>query len=215
MNGRKDSFYEIQLNNRHLVAGFLAAVVLGVAVFGLGVMVGREHASTVPDSGWVEDGLTAEADEADPGVEGDEGDEMDLGFYDTVEQPAEQPAEQAGEPDPVSGSSGSEDVESDAGGEPAAAETSQTRPDLPPHDPAAAQGWIVQVKSTPDRASADALQEALARDGFPAFVITAEVEGRTYFRVRVGRYRDEADATKVAGLLARRDDVDQTWVTEG
>jgi cell division protein FtsN len=86
---------------------------------------------------------------------------------------------------------------------------------MPASDPGLVSGWVVQVKSTTDKEAADALQVALAREGFPAFVISAEVRNQTWHRVRVGRYRERSDAETVAGQLGERGDVESTWVTEG
>lgn len=230
MNGSgQQSYYEIQLNNRHLVVAFVVAVALGVSIFGLGVMVGRQHAPQSVEGGWVEDGLTAEAREGGASRADTESgeDELGLEFYEKVEEPAADAAKSQEEQ-----AEGDADEEREATGEdptrhperePAAdaeptgreGQGAASASGLPDHDPSAAAGWVIQVKSSPDRDTVDQLQEALARSGFPAFVIAAEIEGTTYYRVRVGRYRTEEDAQEVARALARRDDVEQTWVTEG
>jgi cell division septation protein DedD len=71
------------------------------------------------------------------------------------------------------------------------------------------------VRSTTEKPEADDLQSTLSGAGFPAFVVSVEVDGRTYYRVRVGRYRTPVDARAVEALLVRRSDVESTWVTEG
>ena len=98
---------------------------------------------------------------------------------------------------------------------PAPTRTAPTSTAMPASDPGLVSGWVVQVKSTTDKQAADALQVALAREGFPAFVVSAEVRNQTWHRVRVGRYRERSDAEAVAGRLGRRTDVESTWVTEG
>lgn len=199
----KQGFYEIQLNNRHLIGAFVAAVVLGVVVFGLGVMVGREHAPmVVEDGGWVEEGL-AEGDAPTEDAEA-----MDrLEFYDKVEEPTADAAGDATSSPP----SDRHPEERDDGG----ATADRAGPDLPAPDPSLSEGWVVQVKSSTERTTADDLQESLAETGYPAFVISADVDGTTYFRVRVGRYRTEADARAVARALSGRGDIESTWVTRG
>ncbi len=57
-------------------------------------------------------------------------------------------------------------------------------------------GWVFQVASLNERPKADAMAADLKAKGFPAFVETAEVNGKTYHRVRVGprQERKQIDA---------------------
>ncbi|MFQ5878478.1 MAG: SPOR domain-containing protein [Acidobacteriota bacterium] len=64
----------------------------------------------------------------------------------------------------------------------------------------AAGAWIVQALVTRDRARARALRQRLAARGLPASVARGRADGRTIYRVRVGRYRERS----VADLVARR-----------
>lgn len=207
MNGSgKQSFYEIQLNNGSLIAAFLVAVALGVAVFMLGVMVGRGQTAPVgqEEGGWVEDIGTAEADLESGTAQPEffekvqEGDPADSG---TVAE------DTASEPEATDFAPSTPELE-----EPA---VSRALAGLPSADPGLAEGFVIQVKSTPDRADADALQTALAEAGYPAWVIAGDVRGRTMYRVRVGRYRDSDDAAAVEQALQARADVQETWVTRG
>lgn len=203
----KQSFYEIQLSNSSLIVAFVVAVGLGVAVFMLGVMVGRGQAPQPGDEqGWVESlGASGEDSEA-AGVE-EEAPAEELDFYERVEDPVQE--EQAAD-------AGEDTAEQQQEPEPPAEEaTEEPELDLPAPDPSIASGFVVQVKATPDRAAADSLQAALAAAGFPAFVVQAEVGGGTTYRVRVGRYTSREDAQRVAVALDRRSDVEGTWVTEG
>lgn len=213
MNGSgKQSFYEIQLSNSSLVVAFVIAVALGISVFVLGVMVGRGQAPvTLLDDGWVEQ-FPGDGAAVEDGVE--DLSAGDLTAFDDVQTPV----------------GGANAVEKSAGAVPAAAEEAEpadefqqagqtpppaTIPGLPANDPALASGWVVQVKATPDRAEADELQAVLASAGFPAFVVSEESRGQRLHKVRVGRYRDRADAQRVQVALGERGDVKDTWVTEG
>ncbi len=210
MNGSgKQSYYEIQLSNGSLIVAFLVAVAIGVTVFVLGVMVGRGQApDQLPESAW-NDPLAADGGEfaaADP--------------METVEDPVGDPeggaapngSEPAVEDDSGAGdASAFDDVIADSDPAPATAAPAG----LPGHDPSLASGWVVQVESTPDEAGARALQAQLSRDGFPAFVVRADVRGTMMFRVRVGRYGGQGDAEQVATALGQRADVESTWVTQG
>ena len=201
------SFYEIQLSTPHLVLAFLGATVVGVAVFWLGIVVGRGQ--TEP-SGVDEWQAVASAEDAA---------EEPYDFYDAVNEPTVQPqasvespvpvveqqdpaSEPRSEPvDPVDEKRVAVVVESPAG----STETDSLLPN----------GWIVQVRSTPVKTDADSLQLALTESGLPAFVVSAEVSGETYYRVRVGPYRSKEEADIIEVKLLARSDVDTTWVTEG
>ena len=196
MNGSgKPSFYEIQLSNGSLIVAFLVAVTLGVAVFMLGVAVGRGQApQDVIDDDWVQPspGESSGAEEL-PGTDDE--------FFSQVLEPTED-----GATPPVAG------PETQPAGEEISPPVAEQ---LPPHDASLALGWVVQVKAVPDRDVAAALQEALELDGFPTFVVSADVAGTITYRVRVGRYGDESAAQRVALALSRRSDIDETWITEG
>ena len=209
------SFYEISLNTPHLVLAFLGAAVIGVTVFWLGVVIGR---------GQTEPGLADQWQAAAP-AEGSEEEPYESSV--AVSEPALQPEALAETPV----------AEEDPQAQPEAAQPSPAvAPRFEPADPVDEQrapvvaespvglprpdaslpsGWIVQVRSTPDKPDADSLQSALAAAGFPAFVVSAEVSGVTYYRVRVGRYRSKGDADIIEVELLTRSDVDTTWVTEG
>jgi cell division protein FtsN len=208
MTDNQQSFYEIQLNTHHLLFAFIGALVVGVAVFYLGVVVGRSQGTQQGPEEW-QAATPAEESGEDP-----------LDFYESVQQPATQPEEdpvaaQAADPAPSEA-----DQEPQATPPPAETTPAPTRPaptstSMPASDPGLVSGWVVQVKSTTDKQAADSLQVALAREGFPAFVVSAEVRNQTWHRVRVGRYSERSDAEAVAGRLDQRTDVESTWVTEG
>ena len=231
------SFYEIQLNTPHLVAAFLGAVVVGMAVFWFGLVIGRGQTETGPPQDWQ---AAVPNEEAAP-VSGEE----PLEFYDGVQEPTTEtqpaadtdtaqfaPAEPVdplplpeSEPEPVQTPTAPtpEPVETPTVPTPAPVERpaaptplpSTTLGGLPQPDLNLASGWIVQVRSTTDKASADELQALLVADGFPAYVVSAEVQGDIYYRVRVGRYRSQTDARSVETNLGNRSYIAETWVTEG
>ena len=208
------SFYEIHLNTPHLVLAFLAATVVGVTVFWLGVVIGR---------GQTDPGLSDEWQASTPATVGEE---EPLEFYEAVGEPTEQPrvadetpsaatdspTEAAAEQDPVSAP---RFEPADPVDEQRATVVAESASGLPRPDASLPSGWIVQVRSTPDRPNADSLQSALVEAGFPAFVVSAEVDGVTWYRVRVGRYRSKGEADIIEAELMRRSDVDAPWVTEG
>ncbi len=208
------SFYEIQLNTPHLVLAFLAAAVVGVTVFWLGVVIGRGQTETGPADQW-QAAVPAEDTEEEP---------YDL--YEAVSEPALQPQAPAETPAAETEPPAQQEVEqpstaaprfepADPVEEQRAPVVAESQVGLPRPDASLPSGWIVQVRSTPDKPDADSLQSALVGAGFPAFVVSAEVSGVTYYRVRVGRYRSKGDADIIEAELLTRSDVDTTWVTEG
>ncbi len=62
-------------------------------------------------------------------------------------------------------------------------------------------GWVFQVASLSERAKADEMAGNLKSKGFPAFVETAEVNGKTYFRVRVGPRQERKDIDALAAAV--------------
>lgn len=193
MNGSgKQSFYEIQLSNSSLIIAFVVAVGLGVAVFMLGVMVGKGQSDAVAvGSDYVEQFASGDSP-LEPASAS-----ADLQFDQNVRQPTE--AQDA----------------SPAAAAPATSTPVALSPatvSLPAHDPTIANGYVVQVKATGDRSEANALQTALTAAGFPTWVVTGEDD---LYRVRVGRYRREDDAERVAAALSERSDIGETWITQG
>lgn len=61
--------------------------------------------------------------------------------------------------------------------------------------------WTVQVASTVDPLEADAEREWLVAAGEPAFITEADVRGRTWRRVLVGRYPTRAEAERTFARL--------------
>jgi len=64
--------------------------------------------------------------------------------------------------------------------------------------------WVIQVASVPTPEGAAELEGKLKAGGFPAFVERAEVNGKVYYRVRVGPESDRARAEQTAARLRER-----------
>lgn len=202
----KQSFYEIQLNNSSLIVAFVIAVGIGVAVFMLGVRVGRSQVpQAIPAGGWVED-LAPEGATTDPIPAPEQQEDASPEQSPSVDSQA--PSE---EPTPAAETVADPPTATPATTDPAP----RANPGLPPADDSLADGFVVQVKATPNLEEARDLQATLARDGFPANVVEADTDGTTLYRVRVGRYRSRDDAELVAAALDARDDISDTWVTRG
>lgn len=64
--------------------------------------------------------------------------------------------------------------------------------------------WVIQVASVATREGAGELESKLRAGGFSAFVEKAEVNGKIYYRVRVGPEVDRARAEQTAASLRTR-----------
>lgn len=58
--------------------------------------------------------------------------------------------------------------------------------------------WVVQVKASPDKGVADLWTVTLKTKGYKAFIVTADIKGHTWYRVRVGPFgtREEAETSR-------------------
>jgi cell division septation protein DedD len=72
---------------------------------------------------------------------------------------------------------------------------------------------VIQVFSSHDQAQAQKVLDRLLRADYDAFLSPAEVRGIVRFRVRVGPFRDRAEAERVAANL-RTDLKLETWITQ-
>jgi len=219
------SFYEIQLNTPHLVLAVLGAAVVGVAIFWLGVVIGTGQSGGAGSPEWQgampAQPETAATTEEDP-----------LEFYEAVGEPTAQEQTAggaAGETEQATPTAQAESTPNERDFQAADPVDEQRAPvvadsstnaagpaaGLPRADASLVSGWVVQVRSTLVENEANALQVGLARDGFPAFVVSVEVNGETWYRVRVGRYPSKGEAERVEAALLTRSDVETSWVTEG
>lgn len=74
-------------------------------------------------------------------------------------------------------------------------------------------GWIVQLASQVEQRNALALARRLQQAGYAAEVTTAEVGGRTHYRVRITRFDSKAGAHAFAKRMLGQLDVKEVWVT--
>jgi DedD protein len=82
----------------------------------------------------------------------------------------------------------------------AAAPTPQARTERrPPPAPPGVSSWVIQVASLTEPQRAKNLERDLRAKGFPAFIQDAQVDHRTFHRVRVG---PEADRKRIERMAA-------------
>ena len=85
-----------------------------------------------------------------------------------------------------------------------AAETKKTEP-LPREG-----GWTVQVNAYPDEKTAQRLVERLKEKGYDAYMVVSNVKGRTWYRVRVGRFATRDEAKKAQEELQTKENLTKT-----
>jgi cell division septation protein DedD len=73
------------------------------------------------------------------------------------------------------------------------------------------QGYTVQVAGCEDRVYAEHLVEVYSQRGYEAYVVSANVQGQTYYRVRIGAFESLAEARALETQLADRYSID-AWV---
>ncbi|EIC19443.1 SPOR domain-containing protein [Thiorhodovibrio frisius] len=71
----------------------------------------------------------------------------------------------------------------------------------PPAVPAGVTSWVVQVASLSVADAATGLRDKLRSKGYSAFVEQAQINGATFYRVRVGPESDRARADKMATAI--------------
>lgn len=84
---------------------------------------------------------------------------------------------------------------------PAAAPAEPAAPAGPKPVPAGTASWVVQVASLGSPEAAKGLQDRLRAKGYTAFVEQATVNGKRYYRVRVGPEVERARADSLAAEL--------------
>jgi septal ring-binding cell division protein DamX len=74
-----------------------------------------------------------------------------------------------------------------------------------PHAEGAAPGGVaVQLSSWPSKGRADRIASSLTTAGFHAYVAQADVNGKTWYRVRIGNYASQSEADAAIAELQRK-----------
>lgn len=188
----REASREVQLDARHLALSVVVVVALCVVSFLLGRWVERRSLGVaVAAEG-------APAGRGEPLVE-EMGDvSEDLTFFDTLGGDREVPLETAAAPRespplaPAPRGAGASRPESTAAATPRRS---------------VAEGIMVQVLASRDRAAADALRRRLRSRGYTALL----VREKGVYKVRVGPYADREEAKRAAILLRDREKL-TTWI---
>lgn len=217
-----ESLREFQLNGKQLVFLFMASTVVAVVIFLCGVMVGRGVSaaqSALVTNSTVETGdptagaVPESAPPSSPSIPADvppdtPGDDPALKYPDTLTEanpkPDLEPAVAPSKAAPSKPASSGVPVIVNAKAPAAEPASGPAAVDREP----GGSGFVVQVVATPRRSEADAIRARLQKKGYPAFVATV---GRV-FRVRVGKYKDRAEASAVSKRLETEERF-KPWVT--
>lgn len=79
--------------------------------------------------------------------------------------------------------------------------------------PAGTGNYTVQASSWPSRSDAERVISRLSKSGFDAYIAEGLVNGKKWFRVRVGRYPSSAEA-QAAAMKLKNVNEDAVWVTK-
>jgi DedD protein len=202
---------EISLDGRQIFYLFFGGAVLASLVFVLGVMVGRRvearaHVDSQPATSAALDPLAAldelarrpvamaEEDLAFPAALAG-GVRQPLGEVDRVlasAVPGHVPAARPAGSTTATSATPARPLEPDArpgdAGKPARAEVTEPEHTEPRADKKQPPRFTLQLSSFQDRAEADAFFQKLRQTGQDPYVTESEVDGQTWYRVRVGRY---------------------------
>jgi len=77
------------------------------------------------------------------------------------------------------------------------------------------QIWYVQVASLSQGQDAEVLAKKLRDKGYDAYVAPAEVNGKNWHRVRVGRFADREAANEIQKTLKSTEKLEQTFIAAG
>jgi DedD protein len=221
-DSQESSYYEVALSNRQVLITFVVLLSCMVVAFLSGVWVGNKDSVETTSQ-------VAETTESPPQSASDELGDLDF-FADgretgQTDAPLAQVAE-AARPDTTLREEVSQQVQ--AGSSPAASRAPAPAPPPVQASPATAPAKeppavtdrgvptdgpsVIQVFSSRDQNQADRLVDRLMKGGYPAFVISEDVDGTTVFRVRIGPYPERDRAEEVAVLVKKSFKLD-TWIT--
>lgn len=217
---------EIQLGGKQLVFLFMASVVVAVAIFLLGVSVGRGVRESSAGQAAVSSDVAVSAAPSAPSVElppETETKPEDLQYHDQLQgttppaAAAPAPASAAAVTGPAAESARPVSGQAGSAAAPPAKEPSPKAPPTIPKDapakeparPAAAAvgGWYVQANAFRSRANADRQAAELRSKGYANVAVAGGGRAGGLFRVRIGPFADRADADRVADRLRKEERV--------
>jgi DedD protein len=198
-------FREIQLTGKQLFFLFMASVVLAVAIFLLGVTVGRGVRGALGEQPTTTTGAAAETSVAVgelPPTSPKPG-ELDYNKRLQAQAPATAPATEPPATPPAEAPPATKPaapVVASPAAAPAAPPQATAKPPAGSDAPAAGGTWIVQAGAFATRAAADRVVATLRQKRFAAFVEPPGAQS-SLFRVRVGPFPERAQAEATAARM--------------
>lgn len=218
-----DAFREIQLSGKQLVFVCMAAVVIAVGIFLMGVQVGR---GVLAQRGSPEaSDVTASAAEREPppppasasqGATAPVTAGEKLSYAERLaspEPPAEQLKKAEDTPPPTPRSEvPAPSLTARSAASPAGRQGGPQRAPAPEASTApTGTGFEIQLAALRVRGEADAIVKRLTGKGYPAYVVAPPQGSPSMFRVRVGKYKDRHEADTVAAKLQKEEQF-KPWV---
>jgi cell division septation protein DedD len=74
--------------------------------------------------------------------------------------------------------------------------------------------WTVQVRSSSDKKLAESWVDRLRSKGYDAFIVEGDVQGQTWYRVRVGLLAAKEEAEALQSILATKEALSETFVLQ-
>jgi cell division septation protein DedD len=197
----EDGFHEIQLSGKQLVFLFMATTVVLVVTFLCGVLVGRgvqsEAGAEPPSEPVISEANTPPPIPAEPPPAGTEAPVDNPTYHTELQKPGPPTAELKPETKPAKPTT-----------EPEPAPQELSRPE-DPSSSAPTSGlpgtWFLQVTALKNRPAAAKMVETLRAKGYPAYLENPAAGAPPIYRVRVGRYKDRAEAERVARRLQKEE----------
>jgi len=191
---------EIRITHSHLTALGVAMVSSAALAFLLGIQVGRTGAGAADEA--------ASLSFAPDALEQDELESMlrEIELARSASPPATDAALSfpraltgAADPNPTE-TADTEDGEATTEATPLA----DARPAMPPAAGGELpdDGWSVQIATTRDVITARARRDELIEGGWPAYVVSSFVDGKSWYRVRVGGFENAGEADRARLELA-------------
>lgn len=200
----EEGFREIQLSGKQLVFYCMAALVLIVVVFLMGVQVGRGVLAQRGLPGADDAGTFVRESEPPPPAPVSHGSTPPVTAGEKLSY-----AERLASAEPLT--ERLKKAGRDGGPAPNLEAAAPKPPPAAPSRASAGSGFEIQVGALRERSLADSIAKRLVARGYPAYVVPPAKGTPDPYRVRVGKYKDRREADTVAAKLQKEEQF-KPWV---